>query len=280
MEFLDQPMLRAIWPALLAALVLAGLFGRVGGIRAAGIAVPVGFLVSAWVLVGLPEWPPASAQGRMLYSVAVLGLLGFVFDLLRLDGAALRSMIALALAAALVWVAFPVVQRLDWFDMGIVFLIAILAASLLPTLQGGAEAGPEAAAVLAVLSVGVAALAILGGSASTAEMAGALAAGFLGWALWCWPRPRFAPGAAFLMGGGGAVALLVASFVLFGSGEAWAFLVLPFSFAAPRFARALPLPRGAVGQALLPILVALIAAIPALAAIGIASLTDRGGYGY
>lgn len=280
MDFLDQPMLRAIWPALLLAFVLAGVLGKIGGPRLAGIAVPAGFLLTAWLLVGLPSLPPGSAQDRMILSEAALGVAGFVIDMMRLDGASLRSVMAIALTAALVWVGFPVIQQQDWIGIVILLVIALVAASLLPSLSGGAEAGAEAAATLIVLTGGVAVLAVLGGSASTAELAGGLAAAFGGWALWCWPRARFVPGGAFLMGGGGALALLIAAFLLFGSGEPWAFLVLPFSFAAPRFARALPLPRGAFGQALLPVAVALIAAIPVLAGIGIASLTDRGGYGY
>lgn len=280
MEILDQPMIRAIWPALLAAVVAGAVLLRVAGARGAGLAVGLGFLVSAAVIVGVPGWPPNSAQERLLFATAGLALVGFVLDLTRLQGAPLRTLIGLLITAALVWVAFPVFRAQDWLDMGIVLVLAVLAASLLPSLEAPPENSGDSAAVLAVLAGGVAALTLLGGSASGAELAGGLAAAFAGWGLLTWPAGRAAAGGAVLMGGGGAIFLLAAATILFGSGDSWAFLVLPFVFVAPRFARALPLPRGGAGRVVGPVATALVALMPVLAAFGIASLTGGGGYGY
>jgi hypothetical protein len=280
MDILDQPMIRAIWPALLVALIAGAVLLRLAGARAAGVAVGLGFLISAVLIVGFPGWPPNSAQERLLFATAGLTLVGFVLDLLRMQGALLRTLIGLLITVALVWVTFPVFRAMDWLDIGLVLVLAIVAASLVPTLEAGPEQAGDSAAVLAVLAGGVAALTLLGGSASGAELAGGLAAAFAGWGLLTWPAARAAVGGAVLMGGGGAIFLLAAATILFGSGDGWAFLVLPFVFVAPRFARALPLPRGAAGRVVGPVATALVALMPVLAGFGIASLTGGGGYGY
>lgn len=114
--------------------------------------------------------------------------------------------------------------------------------------------------MLLFAAIGVSIVALLGASASIAQLAGTLAAAIGGFLLWNWPWARYPLGAAGVLGGGGVLLSLVLTLGLFSedvSRPALGLLIL--IFLAPPLAARLPLGRYAVFG---PIVLGIVAAIP------------------
>jgi hypothetical protein len=87
--------------------------------------------------------------------------------------------------------------------------------------------------------------------------------------LWNWPLARFPFGAAAVLGAGGALAAMVTNMAFYTKSSALAMVCLLPIFFADAVADQVPLPRGALGQSLRPVVLALLAAIPVGLAVGI-----------
>ncbi|MDP6843158.1 MAG: hypothetical protein QGH73_15920 [Rhodospirillales bacterium] len=133
-------------------------------------------------------------------------------------------------------------------------------------LTGEPEVKSTPAIMLLFAAIGVSIVALLGASASIAQLAGTLAAAIGGFLLWNWPWARYPLGAAGVLGGGGVLLSLVLTLGLFSedvSRPALGLLIL--IFLAPPLAARLPLGRHAV---LGPVVLGIVAAIPvAIAAL-------------
>lgn len=105
-------------------------------------------------------------------------------------------------------------------------------------------------------------------AASLAQNAVVLAAALAGFLPWNWPVVRYGDNAALRLAGGGVFVALFAHAWLFTGIAWWALAPLILCFFARFVARRIALPTGVLGQALRPLVLALVAALPAVIAAG------------
>ncbi len=282
-SILRDPALQATVPPLLAALVLTGIFRGVGGAglgaRIAGASVGLGFLVGYYFILGIPPLPPATSTHRIFYVAAVGAGAGLLLDVWAAPPAIVRATAAILPAFGVAWLGQRGLTSGDWPTMAAVEVIAAAAFASLPRLAAVGVSTAEGAAMLVVAAAALSGVAILGASASLGQLAAALAAAAGGFALWNWPKSRYPFGAAAALGGGGTLVAIAGAMVLFTDAHPLAVaLVLPVFFVAP-IAHSVPVGQGVMAVLLRPLTVGAIAAIPALAAVGVAVLlTDNGSY--
>lgn len=265
----------AVLPLLVAA-AAAGLL-RFAGRRAAAGGVLAGFILAYLLIVGLPALPPPSAMGKLFWA-AVLGLaLGLGADLAGLAPRRAGLLVGAWLALALAWLALPRLTAATGLGQTLLVL-TLLAVTAVPVLRRGAagQGATTPGVVLLALALAVGGTAFAGASASAAQLAFALAAATGGLLLWNWPVERHHWGAAG-QAAFGVVVLLAAVLAFFTDARAEVLLaVLPALF-AERLRNRLPLPHTATGRAVGTVALGAIAAVPAIAAVGIAFLLAAGG---
>lgn len=267
----------AVFP-LLAGLAAVGLLrlsaGPARGRRVAAAGVAAAFLAAYAVIVGLPALPPPSSMGRLFWS-AVAGLaVGFVADIAGLSRRLGSLLVGLWLAAAVLWVAYPVLPGgLTTVTAAAVLLAGAWFALSRAAGQSRGAATPGVVLLAAALAVG--GVALVGASASVAQLAFALAAATGGLLLWNWPVERHAWGAAG-QASLGILVLLTAALTFFSSAHAEALVAVLPAFFADRLRDRLPLPATATGRALGTVALAAIAIVPAVAAVGLALFLSAG----
>lgn len=265
----------AVLPLLVAA-AAAGLLRFAGrGVAAGGVLA--GFIVAYLLIVGLPALPPPSAMGKLFWA-AVVGLaLGLGADLAGLAPRRAGLLVGAWLALALGWLALPRLTAATGLGQTLMVL-GLLAVAAVPVLRRGAggQGATAPGVVLLALALAVGGTAFAGASASVAQLAFALAAATGGLLLWNWPVERHQWGAAG-QAAFGVVVLLAAVLAFFTDARAEVLLaVLPALF-AERLRNRLPLPHTAAGRAVGTVALGAIAAVPAIAAVGIAFLLAAGG---
>lgn len=281
---LQNPLFQAVLTPFALALILIALIRLAGGARwggrAAGVALAIGLLVGYVLLEGWPPFPPPAAKQKAFYLIALCGLLGLALDLGRLPVVILRVAAVAFPALCLGWIAW---RRLAAGpDGAFVLQLGLLwlgsAAVLWGLADDGRRHGPLAVCVLVIVTAAAAAaIAMLGASISLALLAAAVAAAAGGCAIWIYGERLFGreaeASAALVLGGGGALAALAPVMSLYTpqiSQPALAVLVLvPFS---GLLAGRIPLRGDRLERIASPIILAIVAALPALAAVGVAYL--------
>ncbi len=270
------------------ALALAALAGALGVGRVASLALGIGFLSAYALFEGVAPFPPPAAKQKLFYLVAFGVVAGLAIDLLNRPAWLSRAaVVAFPLACAL-WFAWRRLGgSMELGDLG-------FAASLLGLWAGGAlllfrldrvgqaQGAVPAGILLIAAALGAFGVSILGASITLALSAGAAAAAAGGLTLWgylVWiVKGRASPfGAAAVLGGGGALVALAGIMVLYtpGIGKIPLVLLLLCLFAdqaAQTIGQGIGLGGSALGRAAGPIVLAALAAVPALAAIGLAYL--------
>lgn len=284
---LDDPIVQIGLVPLAVAFGLAAFIRIIGGPergpRLMGIAAIIGFLLAYVLLQGVPAFPPAAATQKLFYLVLLAGGAGFALDLTGRTASLQRSLRIVFPGLALLWLA--------WRQLAAGVALAELA-TLAALWAGGAlvfwrleraeteGGGLSAALMLIVAALGVAGVATLGSSPNPAQLAGALAAAAGGVALWgygVWlaKATRGPFGATTQFGGGGALLGLAYILVLFTpQASRLALIVLLLVFFADLAAGRIRLGNSLRGRAFGPILFAALAAVPALAALGVATLVS------
>jgi len=274
-ELLQDPFVQSSVLPLLVGLILVGVLHLLRrSLAAAGIAA--GFLVVFAMVIGLPALPPPSSMGKLFWASAAGLLIGVVADAAGVRGRIASAVLAGWLAASLVWIALPALDSAS----AIVSLVVLLGtAACVAFARGsqtqGAESPMVPASTLLALALAVGGTALIGSSASIAQMALALAASAGGFLLWNWPVERHVWGLSGRVATGIAV-LLAAVLALFTQTQAAVLLLaLPALFAG-HVRRFLPQGDGPVGRAASSAAVTVVAVLPALVAIGAAFALSGG----
>ncbi|MBP2309572.1 hypothetical protein GBZ48_30380 [Azospirillum melinis] len=268
-ELLQDPFVQSSVLPLLVGLILVGALHLLRRpLAAAGIAA--GFLVVFALVIGLPALPPPSSIGKLFWASAAGLLIGVVADVAGIRGRVASAVLAVWLAASLLWIALPALDS----AAAIVSLVVLLGTAAWVAFARGSETqegeSPTApAATLLALALAVGGTALIGSSASIAQMALALAASAGGFLLWNWPVERHGWGLSGRVATGIAV-LLAAVLALFTQTQAAVLLLaLPALFAG-HVRRFIPLGDGLIGRAASSAAVTVVAVLPALVAIGAA----------
>lgn len=273
-DLIHDPFVQSSVLPLLLSVVAVGLLRLVGGRRLAVLGIAVTFVAMFALVVGVPALPPPSSMGKLFWSAVAGLLIGGAADAAGLRGRAASALVALWLAASLGWIAWP---ALDSTAAGVTFVLLLavggwVAFGRLPNRPEG-PAAP--AAVLLALALAVGGTALIGSSASVAQLALGLAAATGGFLLWNWPVERHGwgvSGQAAL----GVVVLLAGVLSLFTQAQAAVLLLALPALLADRLRAALPLPETGFGRAAGTAVVTVLAIVPALIAIGAAYLLSGG----
>jgi len=268
-EILDDPFimsaaLAALLP-LVIALVLTGALGRIAGPRAAGFAIVIAFIVVHLAVFGWPPVPPRSSLQKIVYIAAVGLVLGAL-----LDGRKARLPALIWPAVIVAWLGWQQLIGLQPLDLARLLLLWLAGAFMFDRLLVLPAADIAAPILLLVAALGTSVIACLGYAESLSQLAAALAAGAGGFLLWNWPKRRFlfATGAAF--SAATALFAVATTIVLFTRSSLLAMAILLTAFLAGFLRTRMPL---ADRPVLGPVVLALVAMIPVLAAIAVAILS-------
>jgi hypothetical protein len=282
----NNPVVQAvIGPFVVAFLVIGAsrLVGwRTGSEVLAGLGVAAGLLVAFVQLRGIPSLPPNSAPEKLFYLTLLAGLIGVALDLLGPPPLIRRLAFVLYPAICLAW--FSLRPLLASSDVGLLIKLApmwvgaaiVLWQISVATERGGALAGTIIILATAVGAAGVAALAPFIGvallCASIAAVTGALA-------LWAYGerllvgRPMTI-GATSLLGAAGALVATVLLLVLFTASVSMAGAALLIAVPLAVLVAEPLLLGGHIGPRVFgPVLLTVVAAVPAAGAIGLAYVT-------
>lgn len=283
MHGMDDLLLQSgIFPFAAAALG-AGIFRLAGGtargpvIAAAGIGI--GFLVGFLLILGTPARWPLSSSEKLFAIAAFATVLGLALDLSGESPPVTRLLAGVLPPAALTWVGWSRIVGQDWIDIATLAAVTLGGGFVLTRLGGTGPQATESAVKLTIACIALALVAVIGASASLGQLAGALAAATAGFLVWIWPAPRFPFAASAVLGGGLTFVALTGVVGVFTNAPIPALaMLLPIFFADLALSRMPRVQRG-LNQAIRPILLAAVALIPALAAVGLAGLLG-GGSGY
>lgn len=300
-ELLNDLVVQTAVLPLVAGLLAPGMLRLAGGAtigpRWAAAGPGLAFLAIFLLIIGWPGFLPNAAIPKLGWAVA-LGLgIGLWLDA-RPRSRRLRGLAGLGgLLLAGGWMLWPLLRAPTWDDglrllgvMAVVLLVwprlnSGLNSSLRGTLAAERDtpaASPDSetpvlpATLVLMAAIAVGGVALVGASASLAQLAFALAACTGGLLLWNWPQPRHGYGVAALWAGAGTLCLLILALIFFTQAQAVALLAAVPLFFAGHLARFCPLPANAFGRALAPVVTGILALIPALAAIGLAFLLSGG----
>jgi hypothetical protein len=281
----NNPVFQAVIAPFVVAFLVIGasrLVGwRTGSEVLEGLGVAAGLLLAFVQLRGIPSLPPNSAPEKLFYLITLAGLIGVALDLLGRPPLIGRLAFLLFPAICLAW--FSLRPLLAGPDVGLLIKLALMWAGAaivlwqicVATARGGALAGAILIIATAVGAAGVAALAPFVGvtllCAAVAAVAGATA-------LWAYGArvlvgTPMTIGATLLLGAAGGLVATVLLLVLFTASvsTAGAALLIAVPFAG-LVAERLLLGGGTGRRIFGPVLLTLIAAVPAAGAIGVAYL--------
>lgn len=281
--WMSNPAFLGTVPALVAAIVVGSpLVTRNGWLRNAVAAILVGFVIGFLFIEELPPMPPVTAKQKLFYVAAALLVLGITLDATGLSRSRAARLQWLAPLVILAWLSWRLLGSPDLrFALEFVALL-VASAFVLWRLRGDTVAGSQAVGVLGpgtqllVAAGGFSIIAVVGGSASLGMLGSSMAAAAGGVLLWAYAASLLKDrilgfGAAGWLGAGGVFMTVVATTVLFTEGvNRWALAVLLLVFLANEVR--VPLPRGFAGRVVRPVVLGVVAAIPAVVAVGIAVL--------
>ncbi|HYP85504.1 hypothetical protein [Variovorax sp.] len=232
--YFHHPLFQSLALPLLLAFFGAALVRFAGGpgvgARWAATGVPLALMVSSVFTLGWSALP-LSMPEKLPWIYGAAALAGMALEYLRAD----RRLVWLG--AGLLWAVVviavlgnqPMLPRIGSWVVGVAVIGAVLAEP---------QARADAAAMLAVASLGLAALAMRAGSSLLFELSLALAAAVAGAALWLWPVSRIRFGACVLVAALLAWLSLAQSTALLTGAPPGAFLLLAAAFSSGIVVRA------------------------------------------
>ncbi len=211
--------------------------------RYAALGLVLGFLAAYWLIMGLPPLAPRGSAQKLPYLALLAAGAGLAVEIGAARFRLLRPGLALALPLVIgIWLGWRGLARGEGTSFAAVAALVVAGGAVLLAYGQPPEAGRrglEAPAVALVLALALGALALLGRTASTAQLAFALAAALGGQML--------------LFSEASRLGLAIATLVV----------------ASPLAARRLKLPAGPSGDVLAPLATGVVALVPAALAIGI-----------
>ena len=274
---LSHPLVQTIAIPIVLAFVVAGLLRLVAGHERgrglAAVGVGLGMLAAYGATFGIPDFPPVGSTNKLFYVVVVALAVGLLCDVARWPVTANGTLAALAARGGGLWIGGAKVLDEPWPWGLVVVIVVAVGAGAAWRLARHRENPTEGGVMVLVAAIAISGAAFLANTASSAQLAGATAAALGGFLLWNWPKARFPLGGGALLPAMALLTALAVQMVLFTRIEAYALVPLALVFVADHGARRLSLGAGAVAQALRPVVLALIAAVPAAAAVALVYLT-------
>ena len=250
---------------------IRGLGGAECGVRAAGSAVVLSFLIS-WGFFLRPDWVPANDFSRIGHIALGAALVGLVLDLMaprRFWAAAAAAIVLLISTWASVrgGLSLPAPLGVGWAAS----VAALTAAAFLviARLDAARSHGAVALILLAAAALGLSLIAWVAGEPSLASTGLILVSSVLAYTVMQWAMAA-AVGDSIILGAGAA--LLALAWAL-AEAQPWvrpAMIFLPLIFFAEGTAKRVPLPAARISLVLYPLVLAGLAALPLALAVVIA----------
>lgn len=284
----NDPVFQAVIAPFFVAFIIVALSRLVGGKRGdllAGAGVVVGALIGYALFAGVPQFPPPASTQKLFYLIALGGSVGFVVDLVGRPTALDRLAILAVPAFGVLWLAWrQLAAGPEWEAILTSLLIWVASVAWLWRLgDGDDKGGAVTAGILLIASaIGTAGIAFIAPSATLPLFAAALAAATGAFVVWGYgaqiigtSRPGFTRAA--LLGLGGGLSVIVQILVSFTPHANIPALigVLLVPFCEP-IARRLRFGGGRLAATAGPIALGIVAAVPALGAIGFAYVMSTG----
>lgn len=232
-------MLAALLP-LLAAGILTGGIGGMIGVRAAGCAIALAFVIAHLSILGWPPLPPRASLQKIIY-IALIGLLlGVVLDFL-IDRMPVRPVALVWPGVILAWLGWQQLLGIELLDLARLVLLWFAGAFIFDRLLAFRAIEIIAPTMVLVAGIGMSAVAFIGAAASLSQLAAAVAAATAGFLLWNWPKQRYPFSMTALFGAASALFGVGAAIVLFTRASSLALAILLGIFAAGFIRARLPL---------------------------------------
>lgn len=287
-DLLQNPTVLAVWVPFILSLILTGIARLAWGPRFAVAAVGLSFLITYWLLLGIPGFPPPASIQKVFYLAALAWVAGLMIDLTRTERAMGHLLSYLFPVIALVWLGWRLITggpgAGDVTAMICLYAAAILVFWRVAATARSADVETDARyALLPSILVMVAAIAsgfvaVSGASASLAQLALALGFATGGYLLWNYIAylrrgQTFSFGATGAFGAAGIWLVLIDTMALFATRVSrWALLLAVLVFAADLVVRRVAL-KGDWARWLNPVLYGALVALPAIAAVAVATVT-------
>lgn len=263
--FVLSAVLAALLPLVTAGILTGGIGGTIG-VRAAGCAIALAFVIAHLSILGWPPLPPGSSLQKIVY-IALIGLLlGVVLDFFA-DLAPIRPAALIWPGAILVWLGWQQLLSLEALSLARLALVWLAGAFVFDRLLALRTANIVAPTMVLVAGLGMSAIAMIGTAASLSQLAAAVAAATGGFLVWNWPKQRYPFSMAALFGAASAWFGVGATIVLFTRASSLALAILLGIFAVGSIRARLPLADRPVWG---PIVFGIIVMIPMLLAIAAA----------
>lgn len=276
MTALDPVIAQLAVPAA-ATVIVAALIRLIGGTgtgtRAAAFGVPVGLIAGYALLPGVPWTPPVAAADKLIWLALGGGLLGLLVDVTGRGRAVVPILGFLWPMVAIAWLVGPTILSVGEATLYRYAGVAVALGLIIVRLNqiGGGASGFAGPVTATAITGGLSAVAFVSGDSGVAAVGFPLAAAGLGWMVCNWPTWRFAFGAAGLLGGTGTALALAAYAVLFTSSNSSLYLIALAAVLVEPLARAWTGRRALTkAEAIQPIALAILGAIPAALAVGLA----------
>lgn len=275
----DPIVLSAVLAALLPLLtagILTGCIGGMIGVRSAGSAIALAFVIAHLSILGWPPLPPGSSLQKIVY-IALIGLfLGVALDFL-IDRAPIKPVALIWPGVIIAWLGWQQLLGLEVLDLARLVLVWFAGGFIFDRLLAFRTAEIIAPTMVLVAGIGMSAIAMIGTAASLSQLAAAVAAATGGFLLWNWPRQRYPFSIAALYGAASALFGVGAATVLFTRASSLALAILLLVFVVGSIRDRLPLTDGPVWG---PISFGIIVTIPMLLAIAVAFFVAPGSTNY
>lgn len=261
--------------------------GSVRGPRYAVAAVGLSFLITYWLLLGIPAFPPPASIQKVLYLAVFAWIAGLVIDVTHTERAMGHLFSYVFPVIALLWLGWRLITGGAGGD--VIAMVCLYAAAILVFWRVAATARsadveidsryallPSILVMVAAMAAGF--VAVIGASASLAQLALALgfaAGGYLFWNYIAYLRQgqTFSFGATGAFGAAGIMLVLIDVMTLFATRVSrWALVLVVLVFAADLVVRRVAL-QGAWARWLNPLLYGALVALPAIAAVVVATVT-------
>ncbi len=275
--------------------VLRLVLGPALGPRYAVAAVGPSFLITYWLLLGIPVFPPPASIQKVFYLAVLAWGAGLVIDLTHTERAMGHLLSYVFPVTALLWLGWRLITG-GAAAGDVVAMVALYAAAILVFWRVAATARsadveadaryalwPAILVMVAAMASGF--VAVIGASASLAQLALALGfatGGYLFWNYVAYVRggQTFNFGATGAFGAAGIWLVLLDMMTLFATRVSrWALLLAVLVFAADLVVRRVAL-EGHWARWLNPVLYGVLVALPAVAAVLVATVTADPGSEY
>ncbi len=248
--------------------------------RYAALGLVLGFLTAYWLIMGLPPLPPRGSAQKLPYLALAAAFAGLTLEHTAPRFRALRPALALAIG---VWLGWRGLARGDGAVIAAIAALVAVGSAILLAFRHAPESGRrglEAPTVALVLALTLGVLALLGRSASTAQLAFALAAALGGVLILNWPSQRFPFAAPGVFAAFGILLALSGQLLLYSDASPIGLAFAALVAASPLAAQRLKLPAGRSGDVLAPLVTGVVALVPAAIAIGVGFVLAPGGQSY